>query len=329
MVIPPFLVLITTLATASLAQPRPSDPVTELVEKYAPVLMHPHDEPNLPTNVDLFLPNCHLIFHNSACTADYMDFGTATFDLLESAVRHSSCDGHTYMASGTRSASRSRTFYLTDVPDNVKAGSSNPKEWATYYHVFENTQGGLNIQYWSFYAFNTGKKIGPVTIGSHGGDWEMVETVLDQNKNPTNVRTTGHTNIQSIQWTQLQLQGTHPVLFTEKGGHEAHSTSQEPAPWIVHQTWTNGSSTFPGGSPQPSGPLVDMGSRLKPKVRFLRYSGLWGSLGVTSFSSGYWGPAFNETGMPQDGFLAAWCDQMAPSQQVQSGQKECYPEDQQ
>jgi hypothetical protein len=170
--------------------------------------------------------------------------------------------------------------------------------------------------------------VGPGTFGSHGGDWEMVEVVLDQGNNPIGVRTTGHTNIEPVAWNQLRLETTHPTLYTEKGGHEAHPSPPQSGPWIVHQTWTGGLATFPGSQPQQVGPLVDLGTRLYPKVRFLRYSGLWGSIGATPVSSGYWGPAFNETGMPKTGFLAAWCDQMDPTDQTHDSQNECFPDDQ-
>ncbi len=38
---------------------------------------------------------------------------------------------------------------------------------------------------------------------------------------------------------------------------------------------------------------------------FIRYAGLWGSPGLFYSTSGYWGPAFNETGMRADGFESA------------------------
>ena len=75
------------------------------------------------------------------------------------------------------------------------------------------------------------------------------------------------------------------------------------------------------------GPSDDVLIKINPKVKFLRYSGLWGSLGSTPFSSGYWGPVFNETGMKQDGFLAAWCDGFTEPGQAANSDRECYADD--
>jgi hypothetical protein len=63
-----------------------------------------------------------------------------------------------------------------------------------------------------------------------------------------------------------------------------------------------------------AGPLVNVGSKLAPLNGqvFIQYSGLWGSpAGFLGNTGGYWGPAFNETGMEQfhiaDFFSIAWC----------------------
>jgi hypothetical protein len=208
-----------------------------------------------------------------------------------------------------------------------KAGSSDPSDWYTYFHAFRNSANGWTIQYWSFYSFNTGKKVGPMEIGYHGGDWEMAEVVLDSQDKPTSFHSTGHTAIESVLWDNLTKNGTHPIIYSEKGGHEVHIEPQEPAPYIIHETWSGGVGTFPGSSPKPVGKLVDLGSKLHPKQQFLLYSGLWGSIGGIPISSGYWGPAFNETGMRNDNFLAAWCDGINDPNQGENGKRECFPDD--
>jgi hypothetical protein len=53
---------------------------------------------------------------------------------------------------------------------------------------------------------------------------------------------------------------------------------------------------------------------------FIQYSGIWGNPGTIFFSSGYWGPAFNETTMGNDGFVTAWCAGMKSQTR-----EECYP----
>ena len=59
-------------------------------------------------------------------------------------------------------------------------------------------------------------------------------------------------------------------------------------------------------------PLKNLGEKIAPMkgMKFIQYFGLWGSRTVgpfAYFSSGYWGPAYNETGMERDHFVSAWC----------------------
>src|SRR5262249_4823759 len=111
-------------------------------------------------------------------------------------------------------------------------------------------------------------------------------------------------------------------------------------------TWTGGSvlrwdSTVVG----PSGGLRNLGEKTRPRngQLFVQYSGLWGSRGRLFLTSGYWGPAFNETGATcEDGSLAyrsylrpraeradcgririnAWCDGVDPAKL--DTRRECY-----
>jgi hypothetical protein len=289
--------------------------------------MHPRSEPNLPTSVDWFLTKTTLAFHDDGCPQDNKNYGIATLDLLENAKLASACNQHVYAASGTRSAKRTATFVLSDVDDQYKAGSSDPSQWVTYFHAYRNSGGGWTIQYWSFYAFNTGVKVGPFELGYHGGDWEMVAVVLGPDDAPVGLRMTGHTDLQSVPWPGVSKNGTHPIIFTERGGHEVHAADPGTSPYIVHPTWPGSLVAMAGGIPHPVGPIVDLGTKLHPKVGFLRYSGIWGSIGATPISSGYWGPVFNETGMKSDGFLAAWCDGVADPQLADEGKRECFADD--
>ena len=60
--------------------------------------------------------------------------------------------------------------------------------------------------------------------------------------------------------------------------------------------------------------MANLGEKLNPMPRmyFLRYSGIWGSVGLNF--SGYWGPAYNETEQDKStGFFTAWAEGMLPS----------------
>jgi hypothetical protein len=306
--------------------------LADLANRFAPQLMHPSNEPNLPTNVEWLLSRTTLSFESRACIQDNRSFGRATAALLASASITSACDGHLYTASGTRNGDKSKTFLLNDVDRVDQHGSIQAADWTTYYHAYPNDSGGWTIQYWTFYAFNTGQTIKvpllpSVQIGYHGGDWEMVAVVLGPHDVPLNITTTGHSSIVRVPWNLVTKHGTHPVVYTERGGHEVHADQQNAGPYIEHPTWAGTLvHGLPGGDAAP-GPLVSLGSRLHPTATWLSYSGLWGSLGATPISSGYWGPAFNETGMSSDGFLTAWCIGTAHPQQQEGTKKECYPDD--
>jgi len=321
-----FLLFITQQAEAQLANQAAPDDAT-LANLYSPLLRHPQNEPNLPANVDWFLGRTTLSFHNNSCPQDNKQFGAASSQLLTTATLVSACGTHTFTASGTRSSSRSKTFVLADVSASDRRGLTRPSQWSTYYHLYKNDSGGKTIQYWSFYSYNTGKTLGPIELGFHGGDWEMVAVVLNADLVPISVATTGHSTIDSQPWSSIEKHGTHPVFYTEMGAHEAHPTPQWGISYFDHPTWKGALASYQGSVPEVVGDLVDLGTKLAPKAPFLKYSGLWGSLGATPFSSGYWGPAFNETGMGSDGLLAAWCSGIADNTQTINGKRECFPDD--
>src|SRR6185437_12412301 len=103
--------------------------------------------------------------------------------------------------------------------------------------------------------------------------------------------------------------------------------------FIEQQSWIGGTVRWPDKRITRSGPLIDLGSKTHPAtgVEWLQYSGLWGTreTGMLGYyHSGYWGPAFNETGMRTDGFVAAWCEGIARARDDREAaalRSECYP----
>lgn len=220
------------------------------------------------------------------------------------------------------------TFLLSDIDEAYKSGPLDPREWVTYFHIYDNNVQGKTIQYWVFYSFNSGGNILGIQAGFHGGDWEMVAVILNKNLDPVEVRFTGHSSLDANRWADIQTQGTHPVVYAERGGHEMHASPlRGTKDYIQHPTWPGSSIRFSGSLTLPVGPLVNMGTKLRPKADWVTYSGLWGSIGFLPYSSGYWGPAFNETGMPASGFLRAWCDGTSAPDASLGGKRECYADD--
>jgi hypothetical protein len=313
-----------------------------LAEKYAPIVYHSSDESNLPVNVDWFLPKTSLNFYDDGCTPDFHEQVIATptqQQLLGWAYTGGCGSTDTVRSDGTRSESKQRTFYLADVAGGYRGGSQDTRDWITYVHAYPVSGGGVTIQYWRFYAYND-------AFNDHGGDWEGIHLVLDNALAPASVGFMGHTSIDYKSVSQLNWEGNHPVVFSEGGGHatrpsggaiEAMSClglltfidTDDRCTFIRQETWKDGHVTwclnnsvgFCDGRMTTSGGLLNLGAKLGPMNNqwFLKYSGIWGSPGTFFYTSGYWGPAYNETGM-NNGFITAWCAGITGVDQ-----RECYP----
>jgi hypothetical protein len=295
-----------------------------LADRFAPVVIHSTDESNFPTNVDDFLEETVLAFRDDGCDAASgaiaVKEAPTQADLLRRAFP-SPCGGTPVTSDGSRSMGKHRTYFLADVREPVRAGSSDTLRWTTYVHAYPNDRGGVTLQYWRFYAFND-------AFNDHGGDWEGMHVVLGRDREPVSVRLLGHSSIEALGPPQLGWEGTHPVVYSEGGGHATRASGEsivargcmdsdpcvvsleQPSTFVRQETWAGGRVTWPDGQVTQGGALVNVGEKSAPLHGqvFLRYSGLWGSPGVFYMTSGYWGPAYNETSMRDDGFTTAWCD---------------------
>jgi hypothetical protein len=238
------------------------------------------------------------------------------------------------------------SFFLENVPVDSRAGEkASPGDWITYVHSYRNESGGVTLQYWRAYAWNDARFL--LIDVSHGGDWEGIAVHLDSHLQPSKVAYLEHSGIvyesEHVQWS-----GTHPLVWSEEGGHSSvpDGRTMRSSKWTTQQTWTGGTVTDSHGeSLGRSGGLRNVGekSRSRHGQVFVKYSGLWGSRRSLFFMSGYWGPAFNETGAQcSDGasaytpgmtyraesarcgrvFIKAWCDGMSGASLDRS--KECY-----
>jgi hypothetical protein len=312
-----------------------------LAERFAPIVYFPVDEPNLPANVDWFLSRTSLNFVDAHCHPEViyklLD-APRQADLLNH-IATGDCIAGTIRSDGTRSIGKRRTFFLADLDDASRRGSTNSQDWTTYFHAYRNDQGGITIQYWRCYGYNTGRKLGPFKFGFHGGDWEGVQIILDSNLNPVQAGFLGHNDIDYQPWGRLRTEdGQHLRIFAGWGGHTSRPANDYDATsrTVVRQESVSGGVvTWPDGHATRSGPLLNLGEKTAPLNGqvFIQYSGLWGGPGgfprlpFYYRRSGYWGPAFNETGMGADGFIAAWCAGIADPRLSRNGVPECYPTD--
>ncbi len=308
-----------------------------LAERFAPVVIHSSAESSFPTDVDAFLATTSLAFRDDGCRAGehpvLVEVAPTQEGLLHRAVV-SPCDGSRVISDSSRSERKHRTFFLTDVATAARAGSADSRRWKTYLHAYPNDLGGVTLQYWRCYAYNH-------AVGSHGGDWEGVHVVLRADRAVDRVRLLGHRQMEELTPSESAWEGTHPVVYSEVGGHtsratpegiEAHGcedpfgctlTPSDGRTFVRQETWTGGRVEWPDGRVTPGGGLLNVGEKSEPMngQAFIRYAGLWGSPGRYYFTSGYWGPAYNETSARPDGFITAWCAGMAGALDPS---RECY-----
>lgn len=288
-----------------------------IAERFAPIVHHADDEPNLPTDVDTLLASSALSFFDDACSPDMVvevKRSPSQKDLIARSMK-GGCgpEVDVVTSAGSRSTNKQRTFFLTDVPVPVRKGSP-ARAWTTYAHVYASEAGGVTIQYWRLHAFNDGQ-------AQHGGDWEGLHVVLDANQEPVFVRLLGHASIEELPWKELETEGTHVKVWSELGGHATRANGP-PGAVVRHETWNGGKAVWPDGRVEPGGRLVNVGEKKSPlhDQLFIEYSGLWGSPGLLYVTSGYWGPAFNETSM-QGSYVTAWCMGMTGAR----AEAECAP----
>jgi hypothetical protein len=309
----------------------------QLAERYAPVIHHGERETDYPVSVEWLLQRTALRIHDrSGREAD--DRLVASPPLTQAALlgRSFVAGGSTIVSDGTRSRCKEATFYLADVADAARRGAHDDvRQWVTYVHSFPNTRGGVTLQYWRLYAYNTARLL--LFRGGHGGDWEGIAVHLDSALRPATVAFLDHRGIGRTS-TDLRWEGSHPLVWSEEGGHASlpDPAGMSSRRFTRQETWTSGRVTSAAGASLGSGGgLVNVGEKLHPRNGqvFVRYSGLWGTPHRLFITSGYWGPAFNETAAAcPDGraaygygvtcnaasrcpriFHTAWCDGMDPA----------------
>lgn len=302
----------------------------QLAQTYAPVIYHSSDESYFPTSVDKFLPQTVLWFSDKDCDYKVRLQTAPTQAQLIAPKQAGTCSNRqTAFANGTRSKDKQRTFYLEDLPAEAQTGSKDPKDWLTYVHVYRNRLNGATVQYWRFYAYDNGSS-------EHGGDWEGLHIVLDSQFKPVRLGLLNKDEITYVAWKDLSLEGSeknHPRIFAEADNHTSHTQGSEvkakgckglsgllsckidpenPATFVRQETWKSGQVSWFNGDVGSSAGLLNVGEKLTPLNGqvFIQYSGLWGSPGRSFASSGYWGPAYHDSGLGSDTYIQAWAANM-------------------
>lgn len=177
------------------------------------------------------------------------------------------------------------------LPAQVHTGSSDRRDWVTYAHVYPNADGGINLQYWFFYAYSNG----PLFF-DHDSDWEHLTVELDPNGKPRGVHLAQHEDDHPgrfYAWYQVRTFEGQPVFYSAHGTHATYAHPEdvawferrpacaEPSRCMDHlwRTWEGGGIENLGERKQP----------LRPN-RALLYRGRWGGSGLLPGTSAPFGP---------------------------------------
>lgn len=312
----------------------------QLLNTYAPVVfLHPLED-SMPSNVDWFLQHSWLRFHHGDGCGDCEiipgpghpephptqttlidQYHYRKFPLFHwppwDACSHNGDPEYSW-----KDHSNLHSFFL-QIGNNDHSGCSNPADWLVYGHVYPNTMGGINIQYWFFYAFNNG-----FLTQHHEGDWECVMVELRSDMSVNNMYFFQHEDgiwvaPGNITW----YNNTHPVVLSARGSHASYQDygacgdhyfligiiPDEQCYWCTPAesssrawfTWAGGKPSgapgFQGGGVINVGEKVDGHALYRNGQKFIHYSGRWGEVGsaigtniIGDYFSGPRGPAYQD-----------------------------------
>ncbi len=262
-----------------------------LLQRFAPVVILAPGESALPANVDWYLARAVL----DPVPAPKLAF-TRGLGINQAALLG---DWFAILRKERREPATLRPGVA------ARPGSSDPRDWVVYGHVYSAQNGDWLLQYWFFYPFNDGH-----FFFDHEGDWEHITVRLDDAYHPLGAFYARHGDCAPgpwFDWARLTREGEHPVVLSARGTHASYPSASE-ARWYdrtcdtldLSQAAARGCRIWRTGRDGGAGGVAGLGQRFEPRAgaTFIGWPGEWGATGAMGRSGGSpLGPAFQ----------AGWC----------------------
>lgn len=163
-------------------------------------------------------------------------------------------DGQVEAGAATTGYSDQQTFLLPDLADSDHLGSTDPRDWVSYFHAYPTADGGIMLQYWHVFAYN---HLAVAGFGDHGGDWDAtIHVQLDPSLNLRGIWFSRHANDHPGDFMvagspQLSFfGGTHPLMTIDGGGHAAYAS---PGDYCDHRAPVS-TASWPSDPNDPANP---------------------------------------------------------------------------
>lgn len=281
------------------AAPSPSDDPAlpaatqvQLIAAFAPRLhLHP-DDTTRPANVDWYLARVSMRYNHPNCPDHELlalgkvtqaALGTQSHDDDKAFCQHDGND--------IRKSTTDEGFFL-EVANSATYQGAPRSEWKTYAVWRPKAAGLVDVEYWSFYAYNDG------FLGfNHEADWEHVTVSIDPKANASQGKVLqvffsahkGGTTLKPGD-ASLQMDGTHPISYIAKGTHANYpKPGTYEIPGIPLGVAKDVATAAPAADVwKQEGTVVLVGTRSAPKNNqmFVKFWGRWGQIGTNSETSG-------------------------------------------
>jgi hypothetical protein len=280
----------------------------QLLLKFAPRIWLSYYENRWPVSVNWLLARSTLRYSHVRCSDHgLLPYGSVTISNLITQRHWNANDPLTslpwnaceHYGSNNRSDGYTgdlRNSFFLQYLDYAHTGSTQPRDWVVYGHVYRGASGDIIVQYWQLYSYND--SFGPA---NHEGDWEFTAIRINAQEQPQRVMFSRHGHVHDVAPSAVEWVGNHHVTYSAKGSHAQYRGATVSGCVDVEVKYFSDSCN--AGTAWDAwhtvfGGVVNVGERYYPRSgsEWLRYSGLWGELGTPlpgeDFTSGPRGPAY-------------------------------------